>query len=308
MDIINSIKEEINYNLDNIDINELEIIKNLIIERKNNNIFFSGIGKCETIAMHIANLLKSLSYKSFYLNIQNSSHGDIGCLDDKSIILLFSKSGNTQELINFIEIAKLKKIKIISITCNNESKMKKISDYHYALPLKSELEYGIKNVPTNSCTLMLIFCNILVKLLDNIDIEEYKLNHLGGNIGNDLKTVDKIMIQEYPKLVFHDKLKIIDIVLEMTKKKIGFIIINNIENEIIGILSDGDIRRLLIKNENLTEINMEEINKNYYKIENTHLFFKDLKGILLKYKFIPIVQNKKCIGILHENSIKKQFY
>ena len=92
----------------------------------------------------------------------------------------------------------------------------------------------------------------------------------------------------------------------MTKKKIGFIIVNNIENEIIGILSDGDIRRLLTKNENLTQINIEEINKNYYKIENTQLFFKDFKGILLKYKFIPIIQNKKCIGILHENSIKEE--
>ena len=81
--------------------------------------------------------------------------------------------------------------------------MKKISDYHYTLPLKNELNYGISNVPTNSCTLMLIFCNILVKLLDNINIEEYKLNHLGGNIGNDLKTIDKIMIQEYPNLIFH---------------------------------------------------------------------------------------------------------
>ena len=82
MDIINSIKDEIDYNINNLDINEIIKIKDILLEYKNNNIFFSGIGKCETIAIHISNILKSLSYKSFYINIQNSSHGDIGCLDD----------------------------------------------------------------------------------------------------------------------------------------------------------------------------------------------------------------------------------
>ena len=178
MDIIQDIKNEINYGLDNLDIHKINEIKNIMISNKNNNIFFSGIGKCETIAIHLCNLLKSLSYKTFFLNIQNSSHGDIGCMHENDIIMLFSKSGNTSELINFIKISNLKNIRVISITCNPDSNMGKISYLHYALPLRKELQQGIINVPTNSAFIMLAFSNVLVKLCDNIKLDEYKLNHL----------------------------------------------------------------------------------------------------------------------------------
>ena len=305
MDIINSIKDEIDYNINNLDINEIIKIKDILLEYKNNNIFFSGIGKCETIAIHISNILKSLSYKSFYINIQNSSHGDIGCLDDKSIVMLFSKSGNTEELIHFIKIAKKKSIKVISITCNNICKMKELSDYHYNLPLKSELDYGIINTPTNSCVLMLIFCNILIKLMDNVDINEYKLNHLGGSIGNDLKKIKDLMTTQYPNFIYHDKLKIVDIVLEMTNKKMGFTLIKDINENVMGIITDGDIRRFLLKNENLNYLNKDDINTTFFKLENENLIIKDIKSILLKYKYIPVIIKNKCIGLLFENLIKK---
>ena len=305
MEIIDSIKEEINYNLNNIKIDKIKEIRDLILKKKNNNIYFSGIGKCETIAIHLTNLLKSISYKSFYLNIQNSSHGDIGTLDENSLIMLFSKSGNTKELIDFIKIAKIKKIEIISITCTENCTMKNISNYHYALPLKSELNYGIINVPTNSCVLMLIFSNILVKLLDNITLEEYKTNHLGGSIGNDLKIIGDLVTSNYAEFIYHEDLKIMDIVLEMTNKKMGIAVINDNENKIIGIITDGDIRRLLINNENIKNLKKEYINNDFFKFDNKNIIFKDIKNLLLKHKFIPLVNEKfECIGILYENLIK----
>ena len=306
MDIIKSIKEEINYNLDNLDLEKIVFIKDLILNNNNNNIYFSGIGKCETIAIHISNLLKSLSYKSFYINVQNSSHGDIGVLDENSIVILFSKSGNTQELINFIEIAKLKKTKIISVTCNNESKIKNKSDFHYYLPLKTELNYGIINIPTNSCILMLIFCNILVKLLDNINIEDYKINHIGGSIGNELKKIKNIMEINYPRFVYDKNLKIMDIVLKMTEKKIGLAVINDINGKIIGIITDGDIRRFFINYNKIEYLKEEYINKDFFKYNDKELIIKDIKNNLLKHKYIPILDfEDKCIGILNENIIKK---
>ena len=307
MDIIQDIKNEINYGLDNLDINKIEEIKNLIITNKNNNIFFSGIGKCETIATHLCNLLKSLSYKTFYLNIQNSSHGDIGCMEKNDLIMLFSKSGNTSELINFIKIASLKNIRVISITCNADSNMGKMSYYHYALPLNKELEQGIQNVPTSSAFIMLAFCNILVKLCTEIKLEEYKINHLGGSIGNDLKKIKDIMIKDYPQLVLENTLRIIDIVLEMTNKKMGIMVIKDIKNNVIGLITDGDIRRLLLTNTNLNNIKEENINKYYFKFENENIIFKDVKSLLLKYKFVPVVVENKCLGILSENIIKNTY-
>lgn len=307
MDIIQDIKSEINYGLDNLDLNKINEIKTIIISNKNNNIFFSGIGKCETIAIHLCNLLKSLSYKTFFLNIQNSSHGDIGCMKENDIIMLFSKSGNTSELINFIKIANIKKIRVISITCNPESNMGKISYLHYALPLRKELQQGIVNVPTNSAFIMLAFSNLLVKLCDNIELDEYKLNHLGGSIGNDLKKIKDIMIKDYPSLLMSDNLKLIDIVLEMTNKKMGIVIIKDKENNVIGIITDGDIRRLLLKNTNITFIKEEYVNKYYFKFEDENIIFKDIKSLLLKYKFVPVIEKNKCLGILSENIIKNTY-
>lgn len=307
MEIVNSIKEEIDYNLKNLDLKKIVEIKNLILKKKHNNIYFSGIGKCETIAIHLSNLLKSISYKSYYLSIQNSSHGDIGPLNDESLIMLFSKSGNTKELIEFIKIAKIRNIEVISITCSENCKMSEISDYHYNLPLKSELNYGIINVPTNSCVLMLIFCNILVKLLDNIAMDEYKLNHLGGSIGYDLKKISDLATVDYPNFIFNKNLKIMNIVLDMTNKKMGFAVINNDKNKIIGIITDGDIRRLFLNNNNIEFLKEENINKNFFKFDNENIIFKDIKSILLKHKYIPLINKEnECIGVLYENLVKKQ--
>lgn len=309
MDIINEIKNEIkneiNYGIDNLDLDLIIKLKEYIQQIKG-NIFISGIGKCEIISIHMINLLKSISYKAFHISIQNSSHGDIGCMDENDICILFSKSGNTQELINFIKNIKLKNIKVITITCNENCKMKELSDFHITLPLNSELTIGIINIPNNSCLIMMTFINLLTKLLENIEIDKYKINHLSGNIGDDLKYIEDIMIKDYPLLIMNESIDIIDIVLEMTNKKIGFLIVNDKNNNIIGVISDGDIRRF-IKNKKLEKIFIHDINKNFFNYTNKKRIFKDIKRTLLKYKFIPIIENKKCIGLLCENIIKNNY-
>lgn len=308
MDIIKNIKYELNQSIDKFDMNQMECIKNIIKEQKK-NIFITGIGKCETIAQHFANLLKSISYKAFHISIQNSSHGDIGCIHEDDLIILFSKSGNTKEIIDFLRIIELKEnIKILSISCNNDAKMYKFSNYYYTIPLENEINIGIDNIPNNSCVMMMIFINIITKMVENIELSKYKINHLGGSIGNNLKSVEEVMIKDYPKLILINHLKLIDIVLEMTKKKIGLAIINDKNENIIGIISDGDIRRLLLKDKDLNNIEMEDINTDYFKINDINICFQEIKGLLLKYKFIPIVNNDKCIGLLHENIVKNIFY
>lgn len=307
MDIVEKTRKEINYGLDNLDLPKLLQLKEYI-ENINGNIFISGIGKCETIANHFVNLLKSISKKSFFISIQNSSHGDIGCIDENDLCILFSKSGNTEEIINFIKILKIKNTKIVSITCNKSGKINKLSDFYYDLPLRNELDLGIKNIPNNSCLIMLSFINIICKMLENINIDDYKLNHLGGNIGNDLKYVEDVMTINYPSLIMDKSLKIIDIVLEMTSKKMGFLIINDPNNKIYGIITDGDIRRLLINNNKIENIYYEDINRNFFNVNNKKTIFKDIKGQLLKYKFIPIIEDNQCIGLLYENLIKNIYF
>ena len=310
MEIINDIKNNLDFFFDTLDINEIINIKTVINKHNINNIYITGIGKCETLAIHFSNLLKSISYQAFYISPQNSTHGDIGSIKDNDLLIVFSKSGNTLELINFLKIEKIKKIDSISFTCSKSGKINKLTKYNIVIPLKNEIQIGIKNIPNNSCTLMLIIINIITKMLENIDLIEYKLNHSGGSIGNDLLTIEQVMLKDFPqiKLDINKTVKIIDIVIEMTNKKIGIVIINDEENNIHGIISDGDIRRLLIKNQNLKLLRLNDINQNYYYESNKNIQLKNIKENLLKYKFIPIVENKKCIGLLHENLIKKDIY
>jgi arabinose-5-phosphate isomerase len=185
MNIINEIQKEFNNSINNFDLEQLNKIRNIIKTHKE-NIFISGIGKCESIAIYFVNLLKSISYKAFHISIQNSFHGDIGCIHNNDLVIVFSKSGDTKELIDFLNITKIKNLKTIGVTCNPYGKINEFTDYQFLIPVYNEISIGITNIPNNSCMMMTVFINIICKMVENIEIYEYKNNHLGGSIGNDL--------------------------------------------------------------------------------------------------------------------------
>ena len=188
MEIIQDIKNNLDYFFNSLNLDEIKNIKNIIQKHNNNIIYITGIGKCETLALHFSNLLKSISYQSFYISVQNSIHGDAGSIKENDLLIVFSKSGNSNELIQFLNIQKIKNINSISITCSKTGKINSLTKHNLVLPLINEIQLGINNIPNNSCTLMMLIINILTKMLENIEKKEYKLNHSGGSIGKDLLT------------------------------------------------------------------------------------------------------------------------
>lgn len=304
MELIHNLKFNINYQIDNIPIDNIRELSNVIINSEG-NIFLTGIGKCETIAIHITNLLKSIGIKCFFLNTQNSTHGDIGCIDKKDIVLLFSKSGNTIELLNLISVIELKKCQILGITCSDNSKMNEICKC-INLPFKQELfiDNNINLIPTNSCINFLLFGNILVSLINNknkLEYNEYQNNHPGGNIGYNLKKVDTIINKSFPKIILNKNIKIIDILMEMTKYSIGVCMFTNNDNELIGILLDGDIRRILVNNPNLIFIEENMINKNFKLLDNISISIIELKKKFnyKSLKFLPVIIDNKIYGVIN---------
>ena len=300
--ILLNIKQEANYQLNNLDINDIEDLANLIIEKINlkKSIYCTGVGKSENIAIHCSNLLKSIGLKAFYLNCLNSIHGDIGTIDENDIIIIFSKSGNTTELINIIPSLKLHNCYLITISCNKDGILNKLTDKSIVLPLTNELEGNINTIPTNSYMSTLFYINILTMILiDKIKLnyESYKLNHPGGNIGSTLLTINDLLIKDFPKIILDEPIKLKNILLEMTKYAIGCCFFININNEIIGLLSDGDIRRLLCINSDMIFISENEINKKYYYETDLNKMINNIDKIN-KYKFIPILENKKIVGII----------
>ena len=260
------------------------------------NIYFCGVGKSGNIAKHCCDLLKCISFPSFYLDVLNSTHGDIGTLTNKDIILMFSNSGNTIEIINIIPILKNIGTKTVGICCKEESEFKELCDLNIILPFKNEITGKIDKIPTNSCMSQLTFCNILVSSLkNNISLDKYKENHLSGNIGNNLLKVKDVLITEYPKIILKKEIKLLEALIAMTKFQIGccFFVDNN--DKLLGILTDGDIRRLFITNKEINKIILDDINYNFYFETNLNKFLSEVNK---KFNIIPIIINDKIVGII----------
>ena len=293
--ILHEIKREFNYQINNFNLDEIKDLSK-IIKNIEGNIYFCGVGKSGNIAKHCSDLLKSISYPSFYFDVLNSTHGDIGVLNKKDIIILFSNSGNTNEIINLIPLFKNIGIKIIGICCNKDYKYNNLCDLCLVLPFKNEISGKINKIPTNSYMSQLLFCNILVSILkDNISIDEYKENHLSGNIGNNLLKIKDILLTDFPKIVLNNSIELNKILLEMTRYKIGCCFFVDNTNKLLGLLTDGDIRRLIIENNKINNITINNINKEYYYETDLEKFITDCKNIL----YIPIIRNNIIVGILY---------
>lgn len=304
--IIDEIKHEALYQLNHYNIEDIIKISDII--RSGNiehNIYCSGVGKSEIIASYLCNLLKSIGIKCFILNAMNALHGDVGTIKNRDVIIFFSKSGNTNELLTMINNIKHIDCDKIGVFCERNSKMKNLCDYVIEIPFLKEINgYDILSrndnidmIPTNSVMSNIFFCNIIVSILKrDISLYEYKNNHRYGNIGYCLLRVRDIIIHNFPKiLVNKDTILLHDILLEMTNKKIGLCCFVNDKDNLIGILSDGDIRRMLLNNKISNELNIDQINKQPYFISDLDMLVNDCNN---KYLYIPIILENKLIGMI----------
>lgn len=293
--LIQEIKNEINYQMDSFNLNDVEKLVNLI-EKCKGTIYMTGVGKSSNIAKHCSDLLKSISVCIYYFNPMNLLHGDIGTINSEDLIVMFSKSGNTIELIQIIPFLKERKCYIVGVCCNKNSKFKENCDLVIETPFKNEISGEINKIPTNSYLSHLLFSNMLVSLLkQNITLDEYKENHPSGNIGKNLKKIKDCLIYDYPKIVLENNILLCDILLQMTNYKIGCCFFINENNKLLGILTDGDIRRLILRDDNIKYITINDVNKNYYYETNINKYIYEYNK---KYNYIPILQNKKILGII----------
>lgn len=294
--ILYEINNEFKYQIDKFNLKDIDNIKE-IIKKTKGNIYFCGVGKSGNIAKHCCDLLKCISFSSFYFDILNSTHGDIGTMTNEDIILMFSSSGNTKEIIEILPLLKNIGVKTIGITCNNKTEFLKLCDITINIPFRNEISGEINNIPTNSIMSQILFCNILISILkDNINIDKYKKNHLSGNIGKKLLKIKDKLTTIYPKIIINKKnIPLTDIYIEMIEKKKGCCFFTNENNNLIGILTDGDLRKLIIKNNEIKFLNIEYLNNNFYYEEDNEKYLIDCDE---NYKYIPIIKNKILIGII----------
>ena len=270
------------------------------VKKCKGNVFFAGVGKSGNMAKHCCDLLKSLSIKSFFLDVLNSTHGNIGTMCNDDMIILFSNSGNTKELVDIIPFLKGKGVNVIGVCSGVDSKFKKLCDGIINLPHVDELSGNVCTVPTNSCMLQLIFSNILVSYLkDDMQVDAYAENHPNGSIGKDFLRIRDVVKCEgsYAKIVLDSvsgkSVPLVEVMMQMTQHKMGCCCFTDGEGEFLGIMTDGDIRRLLISKKT-DKISLDDINRKPYCEYDIHKFISSCK----KINYIPIVIGKRILGIV----------
>ena len=209
---------------------------------------FSGVGKSGIISQKLAMTLLSTGTKSIYLPASNALHGDIGIVGKEDILILMSKSGETEELVRLIPFARKKGAMIISIVSNASSRLAKRSDFFIVLPMEKEL-CPFDLAPTISAEIQLIFGDVLAMALmraKKFSLNDYALNHPAGIIGKKITLkVKDLMIcgSDIPKCSSNDCL--IDVLPELSSKKCGCLLALDDEDRLLGIFTDGDLRRSL---------------------------------------------------------------
>ena len=234
-------------------------------------IICAGVGKSGIIARKISATLSSVGVSSFFLNPSEANHGDLGQIDKRDMLLVFSYSGNTSEILNMLKYANRFNIKIVGVSSKVDSLLLKASDIKILLPKVKEADPN-NLVPTSSTSLQLLFGDCLAICLMNkmkFTKEKFKIYHPGGNIGQTLLLVKDIMIRErnkFPLINFNNN--IVTAVKTISKKDLGIgIIIKN--KSVIGIVTDGDIRRGAKNYSKKTKITVLMSRKPLYVGENT---------------------------------------
>ena len=204
----------------------------------------AGIGKSGLIARKVSATLSSIGVPSFYLNPGEANHGDLGQVEKKDVLLIFSYSGNTAEIVNLLKYANRFNVMVIGVASKRDSLLLKASNIKILLPQVREAD-PTKMVPTSSTSLTLLFGDCLaVALMHKLRFskEKFKMWHPGGNIGQTLLLVKDIMLVGKKLPTISTNKTVEEAIKIINSKNLGLVVITK-NNIIKGILTDGDARR-----------------------------------------------------------------
>ena len=280
-----------------------------VIAKCQSKVILCGVGKSGLIAAKISATLSSVGTPSFSLSANDCSHGNLGSISKKDILILISYSGSTEELKNIIKYANRNRITLIGIMSKKDSILYKASDVKLLIPEVTEAGLGI--VPTASTINQLSIGDALaVSTLNRkkISKKDFKKFHPSGNLGAKLRTVEELMITGSKIPFVNEGLKMKKALQIISNKKLGTLIIQNNKEVTIGIITDGQIRRFNAKKSNLQDLTVKKVmTLNPISVDQDTLAEKAL-SIMNAKKITSLCVNskknkKKTIGILHIHNI-----
>ncbi len=297
-------------NLTNFLDNSFANAVNFILNSKG-RVIITGIGKSANIANKIVATLNSTGTPAVFMHAADAIHGDLGNIQEDDVVICISKSGNTPEIKVLVPLIRNSKNKIIAITGNSDSFLGKNADF--VLNSYVEKEADPNNLaPTNSTTAQLVLGDALaVCLLDlrgftNNDFAKY---HPGGALGKRLylRVSDLVKNNELPKVLSADK--IANVIVEISEKRLGVTAVVNDNDKILGIITDGDIRRMLNKTTEIQNLTAADIMSSNPKTIHIDAMAIDALETLESNSITQILvsdDNDTYVGVVHLHDLIKE--
>ena len=291
-----------------IDSNFCEIIE-LLINCKG-KIILTGIGKSAIIGMKISATLNSTGSKSIFLHLGDALHGDMGVISKEDIVICLSKSGESSEIISLSNYLNKAQIKLIGISCVNGSSLEKISDMF--IHTKIEREACHNNLaPTTSSACHLAVGDAIamaVQKLKGFSPDQFGEYHPSGSLGKKLNLSLDTLIDSKRIPIVNPSSSFVEVIDEISSKMYGATAVIK-DNEIVGVITDGDIRRVIEKRKNIEDIIASEFMSSNPKVLKSDILANEALKIMRKNNISQVLitdKNNSLIGVVHILDIIKQ--
>ena len=277
----------------------------ILLSKVKGRVIVTGIGKSAHIGNKISATLSSTGTPSYFIHATEASHGDLGGIKKNDCILAISNSGETSELNNIINYSKRFDIPLISISSNSKGLLNKNATIGivYNKPIEA---CPLNLAPTSSTTISLVIGDcIAMSLLElkGFKSSQFKRFHPGGNIGKDLKKVSEIMHIGKSLPLAKEKDKMTKTLITMTKKSFGCIGVINNSKKLVGIITDGDLRKNM--NSKLFNLTASELMTKNPAKGDANMLVGEALNIMNKKKItnLFICEKNKPIGIIHVHDL-----
>ena len=268
----------------------------------NGKFIIMGVGKSGHIAQKISATLSSTGTPSIFIHPTEAAHGDMGLINKKDIVMLISNSGETDEIINILSSLKRHAKEIVSLTSNNKSAIAKFADINIQIKPKKEA-CPLDLAPTSSTTNALAFGDALaIALLEakGFTKKDFASSHPAGKLGKKLITQVQDLMHKGNKVPKVNLNTILDkALIEITKKNLGITLVTN-KSKIVGIFTDGDLRRCINKKIDIQKTKIEDVMTKTFKTIDSNALAVDAAKIMEENKIFTLVvlEKNRYVGVL----------
>ena len=282
-----------------------------LISQCQGRVIISGIGKSGIIARKIVSTMNSTGTPALFLHPSDAVHGDVGIMRKEDVVICISYSGTTAEMVRLLPIIKRIGVSIISMVGNTNSYLAENSDVVLNIAVEEEA-CSLNLAPSSSSTATLVLGDALaITLLEdkNFTKEDFAFFHPGGSLGKRLlMKIEDIMTknEDIPVIKLDTPLK--DAILTMTRKRLGATCVTDNDNKLVGIITDGDLRRALQKSENLSNQTARDIMTPKPKVIKKNILAASALDIMEQFNITQLIiidDDYKPIGMTHIHDLVK---